>query len=232
MRRRPSSTFCYSLAVCSVIGLLIHYGLAATQAAENNISFLWGFFARTSTGDIQPMAIMQDTIRRTGDQFKMIVQLQKPCFVYVLHSSKNREGAEGDVTLLFPYDKPPFATDYRVGKRYNLPPNEAWYSLSPPAGRETIYLLASTQRLSDLEALLEASAAASPVQRPPLTARILAEIRAPRQMRPSPTPGEKPVRIGGSVRGAPGGLNWEDFDVAVAISAQHFYSKTFTLEHH
>jgi uncharacterized protein DUF4384 len=174
------------------------------------------------------VAITQDTIQHTGDQFKMIVQLQKPCFVYVLHSSKNKEGTEGDVTWLFPYNKPQFMTDYEVGKRYDIPPRDAWYSLSPPAGRETIYLLASTQRLSDLEALLEASATASPAQRPQLTARILAEIRAPRQVRPSPAPGERPVRIGGSVRGDIHGKYLE----AVEISAYHFYSKTFTLEHH
>lgn len=112
MRRWPSSTFCCGLAVWSVIGVLLHYGLAAPQTAENNISFLWAFIARTGAGDTKPVAITQDTARHTGDQFKMIVQLQTPCFVYVLHSSKNKEGAESDVTWLFPYNKPQFATDY------------------------------------------------------------------------------------------------------------------------
>jgi hypothetical protein len=231
MRRWPLSTFCCGLAVWSFIGVLFHYGLAAPQTAENNISFLWAFVARTGARDTKPVAITQDTTRHTGDQFRMIVQLQTPCFVYVLHSSKNKEGAESDVTWLFPYNKPQFVTDYQTGQRYDIPPRGAWYSLSPPAGRETIYLLASAQRLSDLEALLAASAAAaSPAQRPQLTARILAEIRAPRQVRPSPTSGERPVRIGGSVRVDAHGKDLEDF--AVEISAQHFYSKTFTLEHH
>jgi hypothetical protein len=202
--------------------VLLPYGLAVPQTAADNISFLWAFVARTGAGDTKPEAIRQDTTLHTGDQFKMMMQLQKPCFVYVLHSSKNKEGAEGDVTWLFPYNEPQFVTDYQTGKRYDIPPRGAWYSLSPPAGRETIYLLASTQRLSDLEALLAASAAASPAQRPQLTARILAEIRAPKQVRPSPTPGERPVRIGGSVRGDVHGKDWEDF--AVEISAQHFYS--------
>jgi hypothetical protein len=230
MRRWPSSTLCCGLAVMGVLGSLIHYSRAAPPVAENNISFLWAFVARTGAGDIQRVPITQDTIHHTGDQFKMFLKLQKPCFVYVLHSAKNTQGAEGDVTWLFPYNKPPFTTDYQVGQRYDIPPNGAWYRLSPPAGRETIYVLASTQRLSDLEALLEAAAAANPAQRPQLTARILAEIRAPRQVRPSPTPGERPIRIGGSVRGDILGKAWED--VALEISAQHFYSKTFTLEHH
>src|SRR5262249_29351532 len=155
----------------------------------------------TGVGDPQSVAITQDTTLHAGDEFKMIVELQTSCFVYVLHRSKNKEATEGDVTWLFPYNKPQFITDYQVGKRYDIPPKTAWYSLARPAGRATIYLLASTQRLSDLEALLEASAAASPAQRPQLTARILAEIRAPRQVRPSPTPGERPIRIGGGVRG-------------------------------
>jgi uncharacterized protein DUF4384 len=230
MRRWPSSTFCCGLAVWSVLGVLLHASLAAPQTAENTISFLWAFVARTGAGDTRPVAITQDTARHTGDEFKMIVELQTPCFVYVLHRSKNTAGGEGDVTWLFPYTKPPFMPDYQVGQRYDIPPRHAWYTLSPPAGRETIYVLASTQRLADLEALLEASAAASPAQRPQLTARILAEIRAPRQVRPSPTPGERPVRIGGSMRG---GIRGKDFtDFAVEIRAPHFYSKTFTLEHY
>ena len=61
MRRWPSSTLCCGLAVCSVIGVLIHYGLAAPQTAENNIGFLWAFVTRTGVGDTQPVAITQDT---------------------------------------------------------------------------------------------------------------------------------------------------------------------------
>jgi len=219
MRRWWSPALFCVLAVCSVV-LLVQYLPAAPRTVEN-ISFQWAFGARVGAEDTQKLvAITQDTILHTGDQFKMVVKLQKLCFVYILYHS-----SEGEVDWLFPYNKQQFDTDYQIGKRYDIPPGDAWYKLHPPAGRETIYLLASAKRLSELEALVDASAAAKPAERPQLTARILAEIRAPREIRPSATPGERPVRIAGNVRGEDVG------DFAVEISAQNFYSKTFTIEH-
>lgn len=217
MRGWQSSTLFCVLAVWSVIVLLTQYRLAVPQTAEN-ISFRWAFGSRAGVEDTEPVAITQDTVLRTGGQFKMVVKLQKPCFVYVLHRSSKEEMA-----WLFPYNKQRFATDYQIGKRYDIPQND-WYTLDPPVGRETIYLLASTERLSQMEALLDASAAANPAERLRLTTSILAEIRA-RQMRPSATPGERPGHIAGNVRGKDVG------DFAVEISAQNFYSKTFTIEH-
>lgn len=128
--------------------------------------------------------------------------------------------------LLFPATMQQFETDYVLGKRYEIPPKEAWYTLTPPAGRESISVLVSTTRLTALEALLVAANVATPAERPTLTARILAAIRAPRPGRPVATAGERPVRIGGNVRGM---TDLGDF--AVEIHTQNFYSKTFTVEH-
>ena len=222
-------TFFYVLAACSVIVVLLQHRLAVPQTAESNISFLWALGARAGAGDTEPVAITQDMGRHTGDRFKMAVKLLKRCFVYVLHSSKNRGGSESEVSWLFPYNKQQFDTDYQTGKRYDIPPGNDWYTLRPPAGRETIYLLASTERLSALEALLDASAVAKPAERTQLTARILVEIRARRQLRQLATPGERPVRIGGNVRSMDGSKDVGD--LAVEISAQNFYSKIFTIEH-
>ena len=96
----------------------------------------------------------------TGSQFKILVQLQHPCFVYVLYHS-----AEQSVDLLFPATLQQFDTDYVPGKPYTMPRNGGWYTLTPPAGRETLYVLASATRLTALEALLGAAAVAPPAQR-------------------------------------------------------------------
>ena len=230
MRRWQSCALFYVLAGCSAIVVLMQYRLAVPQTAENNIGFLWAFGAtRAGAREAEPVAITQDMILHTGDQFKMLVQLQKRCFVYVLLSSQNADSSENEVSWLFPYNKQQFDTDYQTGKRYAIPPGDSWYMLDQRRGRETVYLLAAAKRLSALEALLDASAAAKPAERPQLHARILAEIRALSQVRPFATSGERPTRIGGSRRDV---LRGKDVgDLAVEISAQNFYSKIFTIEH-
>ena len=116
-----------------------------------------------------------------------------------------------------------------AGKSYAIPSGNSWYTLDQRTRRETVYLLASAKRLSALEALLDASAAAQPAEQPQLHARILAEIRALNQVRPFATSGERPTRIGGSRRDV---LRGKDVgDLAFEISAQNFYSKIFTIEH-
>src|SRR5215831_6087849 len=154
-RRWRSCALFYVLAGCSVIVVLIQYRLAAPQTAENNIGFLWAFGAtRAGARDAEPVAITQDTVLRSGDRFKMMVQLQKRCFVYVLLSSQNADGSETEVSWLFPYNKQQFDTDYQTGKSYAIPSGNSWYTLDQRTGRETVYLLASAKRLSALEALL------------------------------------------------------------------------------
>jgi len=221
LRRRR---LCSCLSACAAWGLLavlLLPRLAVPQTADP-ISFLWAFGSRVgATATTAPGPLTQDTVLHTGDQFKMLIQLQRPCFVYVLYHN-----AEQSVDLLFPSTLQQFETDYVLGKRYALPPNEDWYTLTPPAGRETIYILASATRLTALEALLTAAAAATPAEQSSLTARILAEIRALRPGRPVATGGERPVRIGGRVRGT---TDLGDF--AVEIHAPTFYSKSVTIEH-
>src|SRR5712691_4090818 len=142
VRRVVLFPFFCACSVCGLLVVLFSYCLAAPPAADT-ISFLWAFGSRAgATATTAPGAITQDTVLHTGDQFKMLVQLQKPCFVYVLYHS-----AEQVVDLLFPSTMQQFETDYVLGKRYEIPPKEAWYTLTPPARRESISVLASPTRL-------------------------------------------------------------------------------------
>ena len=222
MRRgRWFSYFCVC-SICSLLVVLLSSRLAVPQTADT-IRFVWAFGSRVgATATTAPGPLTQDRELHTGDQFKMLVQLQQPCFVYILYHN-----AEQGVDLLFPSTLQQFETDYVLGKRYELPPKGAWYTLTLPTGRKTIYVLASTTRLTALEALLGTVAAATPAERPAHTARILAAIRALRPGRPVATEGERPVRIGGNVRGT---TDLGDF--AIEIQARTFYSKTLTIEHH
>jgi hypothetical protein len=193
---------------------------AQAQAPDDdNVNFVWAFEALVTEGNVtKQVSIKEDMTLKTGDQLKMFVELRKPCFVYVIH-----HGAQGEIQRLFPYDTQQFTTDYQTSKVYKIPPDDARFRINEQAGRETFYLLASSQRLTDLEKLLETYAAAQPAEQTQAATNILAEIRNMiKQYRSSVQPG-RPVPIAGNMRRGVEG---------VEISAPNFYSKTFTIEHH
>jgi len=212
-------------AVCLwvVILHLMVPGLPSTAKAQapddDNVNFVWAFEALVMEGNVtKQVPIKEDMTLKTGDQLKMFVELRKPCFVYVIH-----HGAQGEIQRLFPYDTQQFTTDYQTSKVYKIPPDDARFRVNEQAGRETFYLLASSQRLTDLEKLLETYAAAQPAEQAQAATTVLAEIRnLIKQYRASVQPG-RPVPIAGNMRRGVEG---------VEISAPNFYSKTFTIEHH
>ena len=212
-------------AVCLwvVILSLMVPGLLSTAQAQapddDNVNFVWAFEALVMEGNVtKQVPIKEDMTLKTGDQLKMFVELRKPCFVYVIH-----HGAQGEIQRLFPYDTQQFTTDYQTSKVYEIPPDEARFRINEQVGRETFYLLASAQRLTDLEKLLETYAAAQQGEQAQAATNVLAEIRnLIKQYRASVQPG-RPVPIAGNMRRGVEG---------VEISAPNFYSKTFTIEHH
>jgi uncharacterized protein DUF4384 len=194
-------------------------GTASAQASdEDKVSFVWGFEARVAEGKItKQVSVKEDMTLKTGDQLKMFVELRKPCFVYVIH-----HGARGEIQRLFPYDIQQFTTDYQTSKIYEIPPHDAWFRINEQAGLETFYLLASGQRLTDLEQLLATYDAAPPAEQPLAATNILADLRnLLKQHRASVKPG-RPVPIAGNMRKGIEG---------VEITAPQFYIETFTIEH-
>src|SRR5262245_25160143 len=195
-------------------------GTASAQASdENNVSFVWAFEALVAEGNVtKQMQIKEDMKLKTGDHLKMFVELRKPCFVYVIH-----HGAQGEVQLLFPYNTQQFTVDYQPAKLYGIPPADGWFRLNEQAGRETFYLVASAQRLLDLEKLLDTYAAAQPAEQPQVATNVLTELRNLIKQHRSSVPPGRPVPIAGNMRRGIEGLE---------ITASNFYSKTFTIEHH
>jgi hypothetical protein len=214
-----------------LLGILLLLGAAIVAPPDRtnvwaqedaNVSFRWAFGAQISSENPPKLLpITQDTTLKTGDQLKMLVELQKPCFVYVIH-----HGPQGEVHWLFPNGLQQLDNDYHTGKRYNIPPGDGWLRLDNQVGQEMFYLLASAERLPDLERLLSSYATASQTEQPQLATNILTEIRAvKKRYRQFATLAERPVPIAGNLRGP------EIADFAVAITANNFYSKTFTIEH-
>src|SRR5215467_13681104 len=212
------AVYVYTVMVLSltVLGLP---GTASAQASDdNNVNFVWAFEARVAEGNVtKKVPIKEDTKLKTGDLLKMYVELRKPGFVYVIH-----HGAGGEIQRLFPYDMQQFTTDYQTSKTYEIPPNDAWFRINEQAGLETFYLVASAQRLTDLEQLLATYTAAPPAEQPVAATNVLTELRnLLKQHRASMKPG-RPVPIAGNMREGIEG---------VEITAPQFYIETFTIEH-
>jgi hypothetical protein len=182
------------------------------------------------TQGLEFISIARDATLKTGDRLKLLVELEKKCFIYVIYRS-----SQGEVALLFPYELRQFADDYITGKKYYIPQGDRWFELDENKGEEKFYLLASAQRLAELETLLEQYMAAEQSQKPALGTQVLAQIRMiKKQHYKLTTAAERPLTIGGCVRG----LGKDDkaslpdiAAVAVGISADNFFSRTFTIDH-
>jgi hypothetical protein len=203
----------------------------AEQEKDRNLCFRWAFGAIESSGhELEFSAITRDTTLKTGDKLKMLVELKNKCFVYVIYHS-----AQGEMSMLFPYDTQQFTRDYQTAKKYYIPQGNRWFELDDNVGSETFYLFVSAQRLIKLEAFFSKYTAADPVKKQDLAKQILTEIRKiKRYHRKLTTFAERPVPIGGSVRGSTKDEKAPLPDIAtiaVEISADNFFSRTFTIDH-
>ena len=224
----------YSTLIIAVFLLIFLSGLGTAIAepkGEDKVCFRWAFGAMVGPeNDRRLVAITRDTELKTGDQIKILVELQNRCFVYVIYRTKQDE-----VHLLFPYNIQQFAAEYILFKKYYIPQGNMWFELDENIGSETFYLLASAQRLIKLETLFKKYVSAETIGKQELVKQILAEIRkVKRRYRKFTTIAERPVPIGGSVRGITKEekTRCPDIDpIAAEVSATTFYSRTFTIDH-
>ena len=203
----------------------------AEQNKQDLVCFRWAFGAMIGSDDDRRLvAIIRDTMLKTGDQLKMLVELQKKCFVYLIYHTGHDE-----LHMLFPYGIKQFSSDYELFKKYYIPQGDMWFELDEDVGQETFYLLASAKRLFGLEALLNEHASAGTIKKREVAKQILAEIsKEKRRHKKFATPAERPVTIGGSVRGMikDKKTHAPDIDpIAAEVNARNFYSRTFTIEH-
>ncbi len=210
-----------------VVGFKSLESPAASQQAEPNIGFEWAFGALIGD-DQQFVPITRDTTLKTGEEIKMMVKLKKECFVYCIH-----QGPNGELDVLFPYNIKKF--DFAVDKNYYIPKGRAWIKLDKSTGKEIFFLLASTERMLDIERKISDYFDADETKKPALAATIVSEIRGARQRYATfATLAEKPLTIGGNIRGTEkveGSRRPDVADIATEISANNFYGKTMTIDH-
>lgn len=217
---------------CTAVLLsLVFVQTAAGQSVNADVDFRWAFAARTTVDGKQTITpITQDTALKSGDQIKMMIEPQRRCFVYVFHYNQ-RDGLK----LLFPYSLQQFSADYQTGQKYYVPRGDAWFKLDNNTGKEVFYLLSSANRLEDLEKVyMQYESAAGPAKAEAANA-VLDRIRTlRREHREMAAPAERPVPIGGAVRGIDQTGETGKFDIATfadEVLSTGFVARTFTIEH-
>jgi len=201
------------------------------QKEENKVCFRWAFGAMVGQkGDRRLVAITRDTILKTGDRLKLLLQLETRCFVYLFYRT-----AEDDIYLLFPYTLQQFETGYKTGEKYYIPQGTKWFELDENLGFERFYLLASVEKLVEIEKLYQKYQWVDGTDKQEVAKKLITEIHKTRKRhRKFTVDAERPIVIGGNVRGMVENKETAlpDIDpIASEVSTLNFYSKTFTIEH-
>ena len=162
-------------------------------------------------------------------RLKLFVEPKAELYFYLVHLS-----SQGDLTPLFPVGSKP--ARIAPGSQVFLPEGSQWFELDAHPGSEKFFMLVSAERLERLEELCsrhltlkdksEVQSSADAIQN---------EIKHLRQQyKPLSAPAEKPVRIGGSVRGqTPSGAPVvpDVTPLAAEVTAAGFYSRIFSIDH-
>jgi hypothetical protein len=201
------------------------------QEKENAVCFRWAFGAMVGQkGDRRLVAITRDTVLKTGDRLKLLLQLESKCFIYLFYRT-----AEDDIYLLFPKTLQQFETDYKTDKKYYIPEGKNWFELDENLGLERFYMLASSERLIKLEMFYNKYHSVDGSDKHEFAKKLITEIhKTIKQHHIFASAAERPIAIGGNIRGIVKNEKaaFPDIDpIASEVSTFNFYSKTFTIEH-
>jgi hypothetical protein len=166
----------------------------------------------------------------SGDKLKLMIQLRRKCFVYLIHRD-----SQGDFTMLFPYSLKQFDTDYQTARNYYAPKGEAWFQLDSRTGNETFYLIASDQRLLDIEYTYEKYASSEESKKQNLAGQMLSELNMITETHLASSEGVEKLADKESVlRGFERATGADPTDIvalAREISFDNIYSETFVVDH-
>lgn len=217
-------------AVLAVVVMGAAAALAQAPSGKNEIGFLYAFGAYAGApGKGRLIALQSEATLRAGDRLKLYFEPKNDQYLYLLHLS-----SQGELSVLYPAASRPARV--ARGAPVFIPAGDDWFELDAHRGQEKFFLVAAAERLDRLEELcarhaaltVKADAAAS-------SDAILDEVKRLRQKnKPLSAPAEKPVRIGGSVRGETSSRPPSVADIpslAAEVTAPGFYTRTFTIEH-
>jgi hypothetical protein len=217
-----------------LVGLLLFPNAKYTKADQEctgKVCFSWAFGALVGAKNNRKLIkITRDTELKSGDQLKMLVKLNKKCFVYVFYYS-----SQGQLYMLLPYNLNQFSTDHETSKNYYIPQGNFVLELDDNVGQEKFYLIASTQRLPELENIFGSLESAEDSKKPEFIKSIIQEIRHLRKSHKKFTAeAERPIASTGSVRAhiiSEKAVLPDLNKITVEITANDFFAKTYTIDH-
>jgi len=230
MRNFMGSLYRRIAVLLAVIFIASAVAYAQTPAGKNDIGFLYAFGAYVGPqGKGKVVSVQNETTLRVGDRLKLFFEPKNDQYFYLLHIS-----SQGELTPLFPAAAQPAKVAART--QLFIPAGNNWFELDAHPGQEKFFLIATAERLDRLEELCNRhTALTDKADVQSSTDAILDEIKGLRQKhRQLSAPAEKPVRIGGSVRGQlPSGAPVvpDVTPLAAEVTAPGFYSRTFSIDH-
>ena len=201
-----------------VLIFIVNQSLAFVNSIDEkeNIVLNWAFCALVGPDNNRKLIpITKDTLLKTGDQLKMLINKKSECFVYLIY-----HGSNGEIMKLFPNNS------NNVDEKYFIPQGDSWFFLDEHTGKETFYLLVSKRPLTTLENLVKKYEACSVDKKSKAASQIIEEIN--RVIRLRSAEAERPAIIGGVTRN-PLPNNVES--LTIKITATDFYSRIFTIDH-
>ncbi len=198
-------------------------------AEEGDVCFFWAFGAMVGPeGNRHLEPIEQDTVLRSGDQLKLLIGIEKRCYVYLFYRN-----ARGEISLLFPDSFSQFNCPFYPKNNY-IPDGEMWFELDDDVGLEKFYLLASLKRLASIERLYSEYITAPSNRKKEVEGRFLKSIRLKlKEQLALGGAAERALNIGGRVRGLSKSTRSAPSieSLAKEICAPDLYCKTYTIDH-
>lgn len=202
------------------------------QVENSSPKILWAFGAiRASSNPPRLEPVTSNMHLSSGDKLKMMIQIRRKCFVYLIHKN-----SQGDLEMLFPYSLKQFDTNYETASNYYVPKGEGWFQLDSRTGNETFYLIASDQRLLDIEYTYEKYASSEESRKQDLAGQMMTELDVITQRYTASS--ERIDKLAGisapELRGFERATGADPTDIAglaKEISFENIYSETLVVEH-
>ena len=218
--------------VCAATALMAAVALNAPAQgpSSDDIEVRWVMAGiPQETDPSRPISVAPEARLRSGDRIKMYLNTRNPCFFYLFH-----QGPDGRLRLLFPASLP--SPELAGGTRLTVPQGEQWFELDEQTGTENFHVLVSATPLEAIETLYR-----DYLQRAAGNGSSAEQLLSPieqlgKQQRPLTSDAERPLSIGGTIRGA-ADPNTETTEarldrMAEDIATRNVFCRTYTIEHH
>ena len=130
-----------------LVVLLLMHGLVGVAFAEK-ISFRWAILADSTEG-MRALDFTGSPIVFSGTALQLYIEHLNNCHVYLLLLDSS-----GDLTPIYPPQKGYYDYGFPRGPKL-VPPGDKSFTFVPPPGTETLLLVASADRLFQLEKLTD-----------------------------------------------------------------------------